>query len=359
MKLTLDAQARILVIRRDNIGDLVCTTPLIAALRARYPQGHIAALVNSYNADVLEGNPALDAVHVYTKLKHRAPGESWPGVVTARLRLLAALRRQRFDCVLLAKSGFDRQGLALARWIRPRQVIGFAPADGRRAAGLTHAVPPAPADELHEVEVLARLAAVLGIDGALGPLCAFPSPERTAQWRARLPRIAEERSRRWIALHVSAREPGRHWPVQKFISLIEKLTQDGRTGFVLLWAPGAADDPRHPGDDDKAQAIQRGVSPDAPLLAAPTARLADLSAVLSLCDAFIGADGGALHLAAALQLPIVALFENLGPKKRHWHPWGVPYELVAPGTRDIGDITVDQVAAAWSRLAQRLPERRL
>ena len=109
MSLVLDPQARILVIRRDNIGDLVCTTPLIAALRARYPQGHIAALVNSYNADVLEGNPALDAVHVYTKLKHRAPSETVLEVVSGKLRLFAALRRPRFDCVLLAKSGFDRQ----------------------------------------------------------------------------------------------------------------------------------------------------------------------------------------------------------------------------------------------------------
>ena len=359
MSLPLDPRARILVIRRDNIGDLVCTTPLIAALRARYPQGHIAALVNSYNADVLEGNPALDAVHVYTKLKHREPGESWPQVVAARLRLLAALRRQHFDCVLLAKSGFDRQGLALARWIAARHVVGFAPHDGRRATGLTHAVPPAPAAELHEVEVLARLAAALGIDDALGPLRAYPSAKRVAQWRARLPRIAEGRARRWIALHVSAREPGRHWPAEKFVSLIDKLAAEGGVGFVLLWAPGAADDPRHPGDDDKAQAIERGVSRGAPLLAAPTARLADLSAVLSLCDAFVGADGGALHLAAALQLPIVALFENLEHKKRHWHPWRVPCELVAPGMRDIADITVDQVAEAWSRLAERLPQRRL
>ncbi len=359
MKLTLDAQARILVIRRDNIGDLVCTTPLISALRARYPRAHIAALVNSYNADVLEGNPALDAVHVYTKLKHRAAGESWLDLFSARLRLLMALRRQRFDCVLLAKSGFDRQGLALARWIGPRHVVGFAPPDGRRAAGLTHPVPPAHAAELHEVEVLARLGTALGIDDALGPLHAYPSAARVAEWRARLPALAEERERTWIALHVSAREPGRHWPAEKVVALMEKLGAAGGVGFVLLWAPGAADDPRHPGDDDKAQAIQHGAPAGAPLLAAPTARLADLTAVLSLCDAFIGADGGALHLAAALGLPIVALFENLEHKKRHWHPWRVPYELVAPATRDIADIAVDQVAEAWSRLAQRLPERRL
>ena len=58
---------RILIVRRDNIGDLVCTTPLIAALRERLPRAWIAALVNSYNAEVLARNPALDEdmVHGY------------------------------------------------------------------------------------------------------------------------------------------------------------------------------------------------------------------------------------------------------------------------------------------------------
>ena len=357
MTLLLGAQARILVVRRDNIGDLVCTTPLIDALRARYPQAHLAALVNSYNAEVLEGNPALDAVHVYTKLKHRSAGESWPGVVAAKLRLIAALRRPRFDCVLLAKSGFDRQGLALARWLSPRAVVGFAPPGGDRARGLTDPVAPVAAETLHEVEVLARLGAALGVGDALGLLRAYPSAARVAQWRARLPQLSGER--KWIALHVSAREPGRHWPAEKIVGLIDTLGKDGKLGFVLLWAPGAADDSRHPGDDDKAQAIRKAVPAGIPLLAAPTGRLADLTAVLSLCDAFIGADGGALHLAAALALPTVALFENLEHKKRHWHPWHVPYELVAPTTRDIADIAVEQVVAAWHRLEARLPARPL
>ena len=67
---------RILVIRRDNIGDLVCTTPLLAALRRRFPAAWIGALVNSYNATVLDRNPDLDEVFVYRKLKHLGPGES-------------------------------------------------------------------------------------------------------------------------------------------------------------------------------------------------------------------------------------------------------------------------------------------
>lgn len=338
---------KILVIRRDNIGDLVCATPLFDALRARYPAARIEALVNSYNAGVLTGNPALDAVHAYTKLKHRAPGDSWLGNLLAQARLHRALRAQAYDYVILAKSGFDRHGLALARRVRPRQIVGFAPPEEPRAAAITLPVPPLAYGEMHEAEVMMKLAEPLGVRATAGPLRVYPQPARVEAWRRRLP--AGER--RWIAVHISAREAGRVWPAEHWIALLRRLNR----GVVLLWAPGAADNPRHPGDDAKAAAVASGVGAGVTLLPAKTDSLEDLAAVLSLCEAFIGADGGALHIAAGLGLPVVALFENNAYKKVHWRPWQVPCEMVSPATRDIGDIPVDDVAAAWSRLSSRQP----
>jgi len=167
---------RILVIRRDNIGDLVCTTPLLAALRARHPDAHIAALVNSYNAGVLEGNPDVDAIHSYTKLKHRGEGESWWSVLVHRYRMIAALRRAGFDYVLLGKSTFDRHGLALARQVRPRHIVGIPPDAGQRAAGITDPVAPASFAQGHEVEAIMKLGAPLGVDTAPGPAPCSPRP---------------------------------------------------------------------------------------------------------------------------------------------------------------------------------------
>ena len=55
----------------------------------------------------------------------------------------------------------------------------------------------------------------------------------------------------------------------------------------------------------------------------------------------------ALHISTAS----VADLENPPYKKRRWHPWQVPYEMVCPETRDVADIPVDVVAKAWERLA--------
>jgi heptosyltransferase III len=90
------------------------------------------------------------------------------------------------------------------------------------------------------------------------------------------------------------------------------------------------------------------------LLPAPTESLEDLIAILSLCSGFIGADGGAMHLAAALGLPIVALFDNALENQRHWHPWQVPCEIVFPGTPDMAGLPVEPVAQAWQRLSARV-----
>ena len=277
-----------------------------------------------------------------TKLKHRGRGENRLGVLAQRLQHWPGCA-ERFEYVILAKAAFDRHGLALARPLAAGNIVGFAPERGS-ARGLSIALPPTRNDELHEVQAVMRLAAALDVREPPGALNVYAARERVAHWRDRMPALAS--ANRTIALHISAREPSRMWPTERFISLARVLAADGVT-VVLVWAPGAADDARHPGDDERAALIARG----APVWQARTESLGDLIAVLSLCQAFIGADGGAMHLAAGLRLPIVALFENLPSKKRRWHPWQVPYEMVCPETRDVADIPVEAVANAWERLA--------
>ena len=72
-----------------------------------------------------------------------------------------------------------------------------------------------------------------------------------------------------------------------------------------------------------------------PVAACPTEELAELIAGLSLCEAVICSDGGAMHLAAGLGKPILCLFGQSDATR--WHPWGVPYELLQAESRDVAD----------------------
>jgi hypothetical protein len=130
--------------------------------------------------------------------------------------------------------------------------------------------------------------------------------------------------------------------------LARALHEREDAGFVLVWSPGAPDNPRHPGDDDKAEEARRALA-GVPCVDVRTETLPELVGVLSLADAIITADGGAMHLGAACGLPVVALFGNSDPAM--WHPWHVPHEVLQPPERDVGLIEVEEVLAAWDRLA--------
>jgi heptosyltransferase-3 len=156
--------SRILIIRRDNIGDLICTTPLFAALRDKYPQAYIAALVNSYNEPAIAGNPCLDAIFSYTKGKHAAGESVWQAYLR-RVRLIWQLRRMKFDYILLPNGGFAARALKLASLLAPRHIIGFV--GDQSSPKIDLPIPHGEGGKLHETEDVFRLLEPLGISGEI------------------------------------------------------------------------------------------------------------------------------------------------------------------------------------------------
>jgi ADP-heptose:LPS heptosyltransferase len=329
------ASPRILVIRRDNIGDLACTTPLLHALRSQLPKAYLAALVTQYNAAVLAGNPDLDAIHSYTKAKHRAAGESVLRIYGRRLKQVMQLRNERFDWVLLP-GGPQASSMRTARWVRAKRILVRDNADA--VAGP------------HEVEQCCHLLSRMGLKYETPSLRLAADPAEIAQIADSMRSQWPNRPRSVIGLHISARKVRQRWPVERFTELARRLHATTQAALMLLWAPGGSDDPLHPGDDEKSDALQAALA-DVPILPVRTARLEPLIAALSQCDRLICSDGGAMHLAAALGKPIVCLFGNSDAAR--WCPWGVPYELLQPPSRDAADISVGEVLDAYDRLSGR------
>lgn len=334
---------KILVIRRDNIGDLVCTTPLFAALRQHSPHARIEALVNSYNGPVLACNTDLDQVYVYSKYKHVAGRQSRIAWLRDRLALLWQLRRQKFDLIILAKSSFDQHGLRFARQIGGKKILGFAPVDGK-TVDLDIAVPEGPGEHEHEVELIFRLLPPLSIHTSPGPLRVVPVRPPKAEAAAPEP----------IALHISAREAERQWPIEKWTALTRQLLAETSIPVMLLWAPGSQNDPAHPGDDELAAALLNALSQTERqrVLPRPTQTLPELVAALSESRQLICCDGGALHIASGLGKPVVGLFQNHPIKYNHWYPWGVPHRVVRAPVSRVEDIEVAAVTQATLNLLE-------
>ncbi len=332
---------RILVVRRDNIGDLVCTTPLLTALRQRFPDGWLAVLANSYNAPILAGHPDLDQVFAYRKGKHVDAGLL--ALARERIGLVRELRARRLDSVVLATTAYQSRTLRLARLLAPRHIVGFAGAQSPHA--IDRPVSLAGADGEHEVERVFRLARAFGIEGPPPPLrIAVDAGER-----ARVDAALRERRLGGapIGIHLSARKPSQRWPADRFVGLMRALHERRRAAFVLFWSPGPADHPQHPGDDEKARAVIAATRA-LPVLPWPTAALPALVAGIAACRAMIMSDGGAMHIAAALGKPIVCFFGRSDATR--WRPWGVPYRLLQPASRDVKDLSVGEAVSAFEAL---------
>lgn len=351
------AAPKFLVIRRDNIGDLVCTTPLFAALRAQHPKCWIGVLANSYNAPVLENNPDIDAIYAYRKAKHG--GTNPLRVAWERVRIMRALRRERLDFAVVATPAVELRGIRAARWSGARQVIAFAP-PGRLLDGVDVTVSCDDPGDATETELVWRLAGSLGLSGAPPAQRVVAPPDVVDHARTALALQTWQRGespdmRPLVGVHISARKSSQRWPIERFAALMRAIhassVQAGTaTRFMVFWAPGDASNPKHPGDDAKAQALLASVA-QLPVFGWPTTNLRDLIGGIAICDRMIMADGGAMHIAAGLGKPILALFGD--SDARRWRPWGVPYEVLQGASRNVDEITVEAALAGYYRASQR------
>lgn len=313
-------EPRVLVVRRDNIGDLVCTLPIFEGLRSRYPDAHLGALVNSYNAPLLAGNPFVDHVHVYTKSKHRPHS----GPLTSardRMNLLLGLRRPRYEAVVHAGTRVRGEMRLLAR-----------------LAGVKREILDRPSDKpLHEVERVYGLLEAFGISGPPPAPRLTPQAEQLATARAWLTGRGFEQP---IGLHISAREDEKRWPLTNFAALI-KAGADRGYKFVIFWSPGDSNCPEHPGDDDRARVLME-LCRDLPVIAYPTAGLAALTAALATVPTVIGSDGGHCHVAAAVGTRVIGLYCAHTPSQ--WRPWGTIHTVLSAA--QVSDIPVEAVLVA-------------
>lgn len=329
----------ILVIRLGLLGDMLCTTPMLEAIKMHFPEGRLCVLSNEYNRPVIARNPFVDQIYTYIHSRDRQRNPR-PGFMTSLVdawRLKQNLRRERFDWIVVCNGGFNKASVRIA------QKLGGLIISATREDGSFEYRVDFPISGLlnepvqHEVVRTFKLLQPIGIGSNELPVHLTLSAEKAVfrETRKRLKPIANQLN---IAIHISSRDPRREWPIARFGELIQEIVSTFPANFWIIHAP---DDLR------RGQSLSKNISGIPHRLVAPV-NIEELIATLDLATIVVCQEGGILHIAAGLQKPIVGLFENTQEKVGGWYPWGSRYRLVtsnSPGGLII-DIPSGDVAGA-------------
>jgi ADP-heptose:LPS heptosyltransferase len=334
----IPALQSVLFIRRDNIGDLICTTPAIRAVRLRHPNALLAVLVNTYNAGAVANNPDIDKIYVYEKEKH-AFGKGRLGVFFSNLQLIQSIRKERFSAAVACSYGYSKRAARFAYISGAKVTIGYGPS---KLFSLSIAPP---ASSTHEVEAMMKLVEPLGASATAPGLVIAPSESELKKARTALKFGGP--SRKLVAMHISSRKPANRWAIEKFRELGDMIQTKLGMRLVVLWAPGSSTNALHPGDDESAGKLSTFLK-ERPITYR-TETLGELIAALSLVNFVICPDGGAMHIAAGLNKPILSIWG--ATDKKRWSPWKTPHIILQNASREASSITVTEAFVAFCKLA--------
>jgi heptosyltransferase-2 len=282
---------RILVIQTAFLGDVVLTTPLLQALRDRFPKAYLAALVIPGTREILAGHPALDEVLVYDK-KGRERG------LRGLRSMVRRLAEKRFDCCLLAHRSFRSALLAFAAGIPTR--IGFFQSPGC----WLYSQRVWRDSSRHEVRRNLQLLVPLAPEGSADRTVPIeklwvPSDTEDLEWAGRS--LAEHGIRpndRVIAIAPGSVWATKRWVPDGFAAVIDGLAVQNKRKVVLLGSRG---------DRPVVDEILRRCR-EKPVDLSGRTTLRQLAAVLKRCELLITNDNGAMHVGVAQNLPVVAIF---------------------------------------------------
>lgn len=289
--LPLKKPRRILLIRLEHVGDVLLTTPAFRALRRRFPGARIDVLVRDFASGVLKGNRNVDRVIVWNApwLSNLGKRDSWSDC----LRVVKALRRERYD--LAVDFHGDPRNILLARLVA-RYVAGF----GIRGFGfLLNKV--VPYGNVHAIDRNLLLAKSLGADVS----------DRNMELELSKADIDYARNllkgrKRLVCISPGSGRVEKNWIVDRWARLANILIEKHGVSIVFTGSRK---------DSELVRSISRMVRCREKIFnLCGNTTITQLGAVIRRCSLVIGPDSGTIHVARAMNTPLIGLYTVEDPR---------------------------------------------
>lgn len=294
---------QILLIRLDGTGEMLCTLPLLWALRESWPQARITVVTEEPGRHIARMCQAVNDV-----LPIEATGSYWTRY------LLAASRLQNYDVTIAAKSTYNRWLAQLTRLTNSPVRIGVEPTPLMHTPFFyTHNVGPATDQIEHRVDTLMRLAEPLGVEPP-GVYRFDLQPGKDALYNARTltgdltaPIGEVHRPTPYVVVDISS-DTTDNWTFQQYSDFIAGLAGDRRVPVAITYENR---------DDAMATRLVSEVQTFAPVVKVPTKNTEELAAVIQYARLLLTPHHAIGHLAAAVHTPAVILWFSDDFELRH------------------------------------------
>lgn len=306
---------RIVVVKPCCMGDVLMSTPAIAALRKALPDSHITMAVSGWARPSVANNPKLNELL-------DAPVAGDDTIMADYMRLARHLRRGRFGAALVLDRSPVLNMIPYLAGIPVRAGLDSA----NRGLALTHPVACPGGKARHEVQWYLDVVRALGLPARSQDayLEFYPTGEDRARGASALMAAGGEPGdgeAGYVAIHLGGgANPGmkllsKRWQPVRWARIADWLAETYQATILLL---GGSDNE----DRQAAEAFKSALFPATqPYVLDLVGKLewAEMGALIERCNLFLGHDTGAMHLATAVRTPVVAVFGPSDPNR--YGPW--------------------------------------
>lgn len=328
---------RILVMRYRFIGDTILTVPFLRNLRYAYPEAKIDVLVGPQSGTVLEGCPYVDELITYDTTRFHKYDQGADAKPKNILHYALELRRRQYDLVFLLKRSLSS---ALLSWFSgARYRVGYD-TEGRGFL-LTHRVKWH--ENIHEVQSTLDVLRAANVPIKDKHLESWVSADEIARVSQVAPELHSAKKK--VLFHAASAHPDKLYPLEKWALLLRSMKE--RQNIVPFFI----------GDEQDVQTYERlqKLADVSGVNLAGKLSLRESMALLTRLDLAICTDSGPAHLAAAANVPTIALFGPTDPVR--WRPWGEQHAAVYDDSLPCRPCNYNKVCENRECLTQLSPEK--
>jgi len=313
---------KIIVLKRDKLGDLLLTTPMLQILKQRFPQSYLTVIAPESSAWILKDAPFVDTLYSYPQPK----SFSFKGMfaLLKQLYIFLKIRNEYYDIAIAAGGEYSHRAVKRLLWLNAKRTISYIPKNNKGIKITDGVIELNPKKRsLHEsIRMIELLKPIMKSKNKLNYPDVYYNPPKDWLKKAQsFLTLHDIKPNQYIVFGLGARREKKQASKEQIIATATYVHKKFQMKTIFVWTPGSKNNKNYPGDDEIASEILKNAPKEMIPLRAPL----DLTiGIIWLARKSIFPDSGLMHFAAASPGGVIGLFAetNISPHPSQWAPLG-------------------------------------